>query len=315
MTLLGLGARDRGSRAPGHGQRGPGGDGRPCRPPAHLRLPVHALCDVVRHGVEQGSALRGARAASHWDRGRFFPRGWRCPRIGSSSPRGWRWSIRLLPRGAESSGRGTRAPLGMEPDPSSSARGGSALARSSRGVAAARDPRRRRFRDIQEAVLMRARGSARPARSGKGTRGRTRRRRRVRVDDVALLARRDGGVIPSLISGSPARAGVAAWGGVQPLRGESRRLPSRDPHERERSDANCALRTGTTSTRRGGGSRGARGSRMAGGSGRRRRGTRGSGGSRRCARRISNTYVVNHFGAPRLERGTARSGVSVRPGV
>ena len=55
------------------GQRGDAGDGRPRRAPPHLRAPVHALRDVVRHGVEQGppEAVGAGAGATSGPEGRF----------------------------------------------------------------------------------------------------------------------------------------------------------------------------------------------------------------------------------------------------
>ena len=47
------------------GQRDHDADDRPRRPAADLGQPVHALRDVVRHGVEQGPALRRSELAGH----------------------------------------------------------------------------------------------------------------------------------------------------------------------------------------------------------------------------------------------------------
>ena len=56
--------RHRGGRPADHGQRDHGRDGRARRAAPDLRLAVHALRDVVRHGVEQGPALRRSGAGS-----------------------------------------------------------------------------------------------------------------------------------------------------------------------------------------------------------------------------------------------------------
>src|SRR5205823_14825498 len=56
--------RHRGGRAEDHGQRRLGRHGGARRSLADLRITVHAVRDVVRHGVEQGSTLSLVRATS-----------------------------------------------------------------------------------------------------------------------------------------------------------------------------------------------------------------------------------------------------------
>ena len=60
-----------------------GGDRRPGRAAADLRLPVHALCHVVRHGVEQRPEVGGSGAV------------WREGHLACATRRRWRYVSRL----------------------------------------------------------------------------------------------------------------------------------------------------------------------------------------------------------------------------